>query len=54
MTGVIKRTFKLKIFEKLSLEPLKFRWWMHHLCIFDKIKTRGHTEYLYKLIPAKS
>ena len=54
MTGVIKRTFKLKIYEKLGLESLKFRCWMHRLCIFYKIKTRGHAECLYKLIPAKS
>ena len=27
---------------------------MHHLCVFYKIKTQGHPEYLYKLIPAKS
>ena len=27
---------------------------MHRLCVFYKIKTRGHSEYLYKLILAKS
>ena len=54
ITGAIKRTFKLKIYEELGLESLKFRRWMHHLCVFCKIKAQDHPEYLYKLIPAKS
>ena len=33
---------------------MKFRRWMRRLCVFYKIKTRGHPGYLYKLIPAKS
>ena len=54
ITGAIKRTSKLKFYEELGLESLKFRRWMCCLCVFYKIKTRGHPDYLYKLIPAKS
>ena len=54
ITSAIKGTSKLKIYEELGLESLKFRRWMHHLCVFYKIKTKGHLEYLYKLILAKS
>ena len=54
ITGAIKGTSKLKIYEELGLESLKFRSWMRRLCIFYKIKTRGHPEYLYKLIHAKT
>ena len=53
ITGAIMGTSKLKIYEELGLESLKFRRWMRSLCVFYKIKTRGHPEYLYKLIPAK-
>ena len=53
ITGAIKRTCKLKIYEELGFELLKFRRWMCRLYVFHKIKTRGHPEYLYKLIPAK-
>ena len=53
ITGAIKGTSKLKIYEKLGLESLKFRRWMCHLCVFYKIKIWGHPNYLYKLIPAK-
>ena len=38
ITGAIKGTSKLKIYEKLGLESLKFRRWMCHLCVFYKIK----------------
>ena len=43
----IKGTSKLKIYEELGFESLKFRRWMRRLCGFYKIKTRGHPEYLY-------
>ena len=45
---------KKKIYEELGLESLKFRRWMRRLCVFYKMKTRSHPEYLYKLISAKS
>ena len=54
ITGAIRRLSKLKTFEELGLESLKFRRWIHSLCVIYKIKTQGHPEYLYKLIPAKS
>ena len=54
VTGATKRTSKLKIYEELCLESLKFRRWLHRLCVVYKIKTGGHPEYLYKLIPTKS
>ena len=53
ITGATKGTSKLKICEELGLESLKFRRCMCRLCVFYKIKTQGHSEYLYKLIPAK-
>ena len=54
MTGAIKGTSKLKLYEELDLESLKFRKWMCRICVFCKIKTQGHPEHLYKLISAKS
>ena len=42
-----------KLNEQLGLESLEFRRWMRRLCVFYKIKPRGHPEDLYKLIPAK-
>ena len=53
ITGAIKGTSKLKIYDELGLESLKVRRWMHRLCVLYKIKTQGHPEYLYKLIPTK-
>ena len=50
---IIKGTSRLKMCEELGLESLKFRRWMRRLCVFYKIKTRGHPKYLYKLIPTK-
>ena len=47
-------TSKLKIYEELGLESLKFTRWMRCLSAFYKIKTQGHPKYLYKLIRAKS
>ena len=54
ITGALKGTSKLKIYEKLGLESLKFRRCMRCLCVLYKIKTRDHPEYLYKLIPTES
>ena len=47
ITDAIKGASKLKIYEELGFESLKFRRWMRRLCGFYKIKTRGHPEYLY-------
>ena len=38
ITGAIKGTSKLKIYEELGLESLKFRRWMHHLWVFIKLR----------------
>ena len=54
ITGAIKWTSKLKIYEELGLESLKFRRWMRRLYVFYKIKAGGHSDYLYKLISAKA
>ena len=52
INGAIKGSSKLKIYEELGLQSLKFR--KCYLCVFYKIKTHGHPEYLYKLIPTRS
>ena len=40
ITGAIKGTSKLKIYDELGLESLKFRRWVCLLCVFSyKIKT---------------
>ena len=39
ISGATKRTSKLKTYEELGLELLKFRRWMHCLCVFYKIET---------------
>ena len=41
ITGAIKRTSKLKIYEELGLESLKFRRWMHHLWVFIKLRHKA-------------
>ena len=46
ITDAIKRLSKLKMFEELGLESLKFRRWIHCLCVIYKFKTQGHPEYL--------
>ena len=46
ITDPIKGTCKLKIYEVLGLESLKFRRWMDHLCVFYKIKKRDQPKYL--------
>ena len=40
ITGTIKGTSKLKMYEELDLESSKFRKWMCCLCVFYKIKTK--------------
>ena len=34
ITGAIKGTSQLKIYNKLGIESLKFRRWFRHLCVF--------------------
>ena len=39
ITGAIKGTYQLKIYNELCIESLKFRRWFRHLRVFFKIKT---------------
>ena len=48
ITGAIKGTSQLKIYNGLGTESLKFRRWYRHLCVFFMPK------YLYVLIPSES
>ena len=54
ITGAIKGTSQLKIYNKLGTESLEFRRWFRRLCVFFKIKTNQIPEYLYELIPSES
>ena len=54
ITGAIKGTSKLKIYNELDNESLKFRRWFRHLCMFFKIKTTQIPNYLYEFIPSES
>ena len=54
ITGVIKGTSQLKIYNELGIESLKFRRWFRWLCVFYKIKTNLFPKYLYELIPTES
>ena len=54
ITGAIKVTSRVKLYNKIGLESLKFRWWFRKLCTFYKIKRTGLPSYLYDLIPKSS
>ena len=54
ITGAIKGTSQLKIYNKLGFESLKFRKWFRQLCVFYKIKTNQIPKYLYELLPTES
>ena len=54
ITGAIKGTSQLKIYNELGIESLKFRRWFRRLCVFFKIKTTKIPKYLYELIPTES
>ena len=54
ITGAIKGTSQLKIYNGLGFESLKFRRWFRRLCVFYKIKTTQTPKYLYKLLPTES
>ena len=44
-------TFQIKLYNKLDLESLEFRWWFRKLCLFFRIKKTGLPEYLFNMIP---
>ena len=50
ITGAIKGTSRLKLYNEIGLESLKFRRWFRKLCTFYKIKSTGLLSYLYDLI----
>ena len=54
ITGAIKGTSRLKLYNEIGLESLKFRRWFRKLCTFYKIKSTGLPSYLYDLIPKSS
>ena len=54
ITGAIKGTSQLKIYNKLGFESLKFRKWFRQLFVFYKIKTNQIPKYLYELLPTES
>ena len=54
ITGAIKRTSQLKIYNELGLESLKFRRSFRQMCVFYKIKTTQIPKYLYEVLPTES
>ena len=53
ITGAIKGTSQLKIYNELGIESLKFRR-CSVVCVFFKIKTTQIPKYLYELILSES
>ena len=53
-TGAIKGAPRLKLYNEIGLESLKFRQWFRKPCTFYKIKSTGFPSYLYDLIPKSS
>ena len=51
ITGAIKGTSQIKLYNELGLESLQFRRWFRKLCLFCKIKKTGLPEYLFNMIP---
>ena len=49
ITGAIKGTSQLKIYNELGIESLKFRRWFRRLC-----RTTQIPKYLYELIPSET
>ena len=49
ITGAIKRTSRLKLYNEIRLESLKFRQWFKKICTFYKIKSTGLPSYLFDL-----
>ena len=52
ITGAIKGISRLKLYNEIELESLKFRRWFR--CTFYKIKSTGLPSYLFELIPKSS
>ena len=54
ITDAIKGTSQPKIYNKIDIESLKFRYWLRHLDVFFKVKTNQILKYLYELILPES
>ena len=54
ITGAIKGTSQLQIYNELGFESLKFRRWFKRLFIFYKIKIPQIPKYLNELLPTES
>ena len=54
ITGAIKGTSQLQIYNELGFESLKFRRWFRRLFIFYKIKIPQIPKYLNELLPTES
>ena len=51
ITGAVRGSSKVKLYEELGLENLKSRRWFRRLCSFYKIIKTKSPSYLYNLIP---
>ena len=54
ITGAIKGTSGLKLYNEIGLESLKFRRWFRKLCAFYRIKSTGLPSLLFDLVPKSS
>ena len=50
ITGAIKGTSRLKLYNEIGLESLKIRQWFRKFYAFYKIKSTGLSSYLFDLI----
>ena len=51
ITGTIRGTSKVKLYNELGLEYLRSRRWLKRLCLFHKIYHNKSPEYLHNHIP---
>ena len=52
--STIKRTSRMKLYNELGIESLRFCWWFRCFCTFYKIKTQCAPKFLYKLKPLEN
>ena len=53
ITGAIRGSSKVRLYEELGLESLQLRRWFRKLVVFYKLNFGKHPEYLYNLIPKR-
>ena len=51
ITGAIKGTSQVKVYNELGLDSLAFRRWLRKLCLSYETKKTGLPEYLFNMIP---